>query len=263
MPMAPRVLILDLEISPSLAAVWGIWNVNIPITNITGESEILSCAWKWHGEEECYYTSLRMAGHTDAGRKRMLKEIHAVLSEADVVVGYNTDRFDLKIMNQEFLLNGLDSPAPYKSIDLLKVVKKRFRWTSNKLDYVAQRLGIGKKEEHPGMSMWLTCMNKAIKNTEAYEEAWDNMEQYNVGDVFLTEDLYDKLLPWIPSHPNVNLYTEGSGCPVCGSTHIQSRGKQALKALVYKRYQCMGCSQWLRGSKPLPRDNAERMVQLS
>lgn len=219
----------------------------------------MSWAAKWHGEEECYYSSLRMTGHSPAGTKRMLKEIHTMMNEADVVVGYNQDKFDIKILNKEFLLHGLTPPAPYKSIDLLKVVKRRFRWTSNKLDYIAQRLGLGKKVAHPGMQMWLDCMNK---NSANYTEAWDSMEEYNVGDVYLTEALYDKLLGWIPNHPNRNLYQEGEGCPVCGGTHIQSRGTARLKSLSYKRYQCMTCAQWLRSVKAEPRDNLEdRLIQ--
>lgn len=256
-----RILILDLEISPSLAAVWGLWGQNIPIGNITGESEILSWAAKWHDEEECSYSSLRIAGHTPAGRKKMLREIHAMLDEADVVVGYNTDKFDLKILNKEFLLNGLPPNAPYKSIDLLKVMKRKFRWTSNKLDYVAQRLGLGKKTAHPGMQMWLDCMNKASAN---YESSWDSMETYNVNDVYLTESLYDKVLGWIPNHPNQNLHTEGEVCPVCGGTHIQRRGFARLKSLTYRRFQCMDCKQWLRSVKAEPRANvAAQMVQVA
>lgn len=254
-----RILILDLEISPSLAAVWGLWGQNIPIGNITGESEILSWAAKWHGEEECSYSSLRIAGHTAAGSKRMLKEIHSMMNEADVVVGYNQDKFDLKILNKEFLLHGLPPPSPYKSIDLLKVMKRKFRWTSNKLDYVAQRLGLGKKLSHPGMQMWLDCMNPHSVN---YNESWDAMEAYNCEDVFLTEALYDKVLGWIPNHPNQNLYNEGHGCPVCGSDHIQRRGWAKLKSLTYRRYQCMSCKQWLRAVKAEPRENLdERLVQ--
>lgn len=253
-----KILILDLEISPILAAMWGIWNQNVNLSNITGESEILSWAAKWYGEDECHYSSLRIAGHTEAGKKRMLKEVHKLLDEADVVVTFNGDKFDLKILNQEFLLAGLTPPSPYKSIDLLKVMKRKFRWTSNKLSYILKRLGLGEKTPHEGIEMWLTCMNKGV---EGYHKAWDTMEEYNVNDVFKTEELYDRVLPWIPNHPNRNLYTEGNGCPKCGSNHIQRRGTTTTKAMIYNRYQCMGCGDWLRsakGTNPVPL--SERLV---
>ncbi len=49
-------------------------------------------------------------------------------------------------------------PAPFKEIDLLTVAKGRFRFVSNKLDYVAQQLGLGKKTEHSGHELWVQCM---------------------------------------------------------------------------------------------------------
>lgn len=250
-----------MEISPSLAAVWGLWGQNINPHNILNESEILSWAAKWHEEDDCYYSSLRMVGHTPAGKKRMLKEIHDMLDEAEVVVTFNGDRFDLKILNQEFLMAGMAPPSPFKSVDLLKTMKKKFRFTSNKLSYLLKRFKLTSKVENAGMAMWFACMDK---NHPDYDTMWDNMEEYNVGDVFSTEELHDFLLPWIPNYPNRNLYDGEGVCPKCGHDHVQSRGFHVTKALKYKRYQCMGCGDWLRAGKAEPRDvpQDERMVAI-
>lgn len=260
-----RILILDLEISPTVAPVWSLWNVNVNASNIMGTSHILSWAAKWLDDEKCDYSSLRMVGHTEAGRRRMLKEIYDLLQKADVVVGYNSNSFDLKILNTEFLEQGWTMPSPYKTVDLLKVVKKRFRFTSNKLDYVVQRLGLGKKTEHPGMGMWLTCMNKAIKNTDEYKEAWDTMEHYNVEDVFLTEALYNRVLGWIHNHPNRSAEKNEHCCTTCGSTNLQSRGVSppTTGLLRYRRYQCNDCGKWSRArlSETSPEDR-EYLVAL-
>ena len=97
-----------------------------------GTSHILSWAAKWHGSEECEYSSLRMVGHTPSGQRKMLKEIYELLQDADVVVGYNSNSFDLKILNTEFLEQGWSQPSPYKTVDLLRVVRRKFRFTSNK-----------------------------------------------------------------------------------------------------------------------------------
>lgn len=257
---AIKILILDIEISPSIAAVWGLWGQNIPIGSITGESEVLSWSAKWHGSDECYYSSLRMAGHNPRGKKKMLTEIHKLMEEADTIVGYNTDRFDLKILNKEFLLVGLAPPAPYRSVDLLKVMKKQFRWTSNKLDYVVQQLGLGKKVDHPGMVMWLDCMNKA---SPTYHESWDKMEEYNVGDVFLTEELYDKVIGWVPNHPNHAVYDDAVVCPKCGGNHLQKRGWAYTQQLKYRRYQCKDCGGWARSNKREPLAMEERLTQVN
>ena len=56
--MSSKVLILDIEISPSLAAVWGLWKQNVSLTNLLGESEVLCWAAKWEGEDGTMSTSV-------------------------------------------------------------------------------------------------------------------------------------------------------------------------------------------------------------
>ena len=231
-----RRLLLDIEISPNLAAVWGLWNQNINITNLINDSEVLSWAAMWAGDEEVQYSSL---GMTD--KKSMLKEIYKLLDEADAVVTYNGDRFDLKILQQEFLLQGWTPPTPYKSIDLLKTMKKQFRGTSNKLDYWLKRLGLGQKGDHRGAQLWLDCMNKV-------PGAFEEMEEYNIKDVIVLEALYDRILPWIKGLPNQSVMLEAPVCPACGGKHHQRRGFHITQAGKYQRYQCK-CGFWFRGNK--------------
>lgn len=256
-----KILFLDLEISPTLGALWGLFNQTISIHNIVGDSEILCWSAKWLDKPEAEYSSLHMAGHNAAGKKRMLKAIHKLLDQADVVVTYNGDKFDLKILNQEFLLAGLPPPSPFKSVDLLKVMKRKFRWTSNKLDYVLRRLGLGHKMEHEGISMWLKCMNKG---SEGYHEAWETMEKYNIQDVFKTEELYKRVLGWIPNHPSHGAFAGKFVCPNCGGNHAQSRGFVTSRTRKYRRFRCNDCGHWSRSNKPEPivdGDN-ERLVQI-
>ena len=86
--------------------------------------------------------------------KTMPKGIHGLLNDADAVVHYNGTKFDIPTLNKEFLLHSFNPPSPYKQIDLLRVVRSNFRFPSNKLDYVAQRLNLGKKHEHEGHELW-------------------------------------------------------------------------------------------------------------
>jgi hypothetical protein len=234
-----RTLFLDIEISPTLAAVWGLWNQNINITNITGNSEVLSWAAKWHESDEVEYSSLGMTS-----KKNMLKEVYRLVEEADAVVTYNGDRFDLKILNQEFMMQNWAPPAPFKSVDLLRTMKNRFRGTSNKLDYWLRRLDIGAKVKHRGFQLWLDCMNKV-------EGAFEEMEEYNIGDVVELEKLYDRVRPWIVGHPNMSVYNQDLVCTHCGSKHIQKRGFAHTAAGVYQRFQCNSCGGWSRSNKTL------------
>ena len=171
----------------------------------------------------------------------MLKGIHDLLDMADAVITYNGNKFDLPVLNKEFLLHGFNPPSPYKSIDLLRTVRRNFRFASNKLDHVSQQLGLGKKVEHEGFELWLKCMDKD-------SAAWGRMEKYNIQDVLLLEKLYYKLLPWIKSLPNRNVEEDDHVCPACGSKHLHKSGTRQTVTALYQRYKCSDCGSWSQGT---------------
>ena len=232
-----KILFLDIETSPSTAYVWGLFKENIPLARLIDSSETLCWSAKWAGSYDVEFDSIERTP-----RETMIKRIHSMLEEADVVVHYYGNRFDLPVLNREFLIYGFSPPAPYKSVDLLNTVRSKFKFVSNKLDYVCDRLGLGKKHD-TDFKLWVDCMNND-------PVAWKKMEEYNIQDVLLLEKLYYKLLPWITNHPNVGLYSENTlVCPKCGSTHIHKRGFTYTNAYKHQRYQCMKCNGWFKGGK--------------
>lgn len=180
------------------------------------------------------------------GKKLMVKTAHTLLDQADAVIHFNGQRFDVPHLNREFIEMELSPPSPYSQIDLLKVVKKNFRFPSNKLDYVTKKLGLDHKVSHSGHQLWVKCMAGDF-------QAWEEMKKYNVQDVVITEQLYDRLLPWITSHPSPGLHdeTEGQTCPNCGSDELEKRGKAYTSVSVFQRYVCGSCGKWSRGNKRL------------
>lgn len=233
-----RVLILDIETSPNLAYVWGLRNQFVAINQIEQSSEMLSWAAKWRGSDEVFFGSVH---HN--GKQEMVEGVHEMLEEADVVVTFNGERFDLPILNQEFLFAGMAPPKPYMSVDLYRTVSRRFRTPSNKLAYWLERLGLEGKTETGGFDLWKQCML-------GDEEAWATMIQYNTDDVVRTEQLMEKILPWIPNFP-VEASTNEEGEAVvkcsCGSCRIQRRGyKRTASGLHYRQYACMDCGRWFR-----------------
>lgn len=239
-----RILLLDIETAPNIAYVWGLFKENIPLQRLVSSGYVLCWAAKWLGEDEVFFDSVHKSRE-----KTMLKRIHKLLSEADAVVHYNGSSFDIPTLNKEFLLHGLAPPASYKQIDLLLTARKQFRFTSNKLDYVANVLGVGKKFKHAGFELWVQCMN-------GDEAAWAEMETYNKQDVYLLEKVYEIFLPWIKGHPNVGLY-EGSEehvCPNCGGNHLTKRGFSFTATNQYQRYQCNDCGTWSRSRKNIKTD---------
>lgn len=245
-----KLLILDLETAPNLAHVWQLYDQNISLSQIIEDDYILSWAAKWLGENEIFYASRQKSSS-----KKMLAKMYKLLEEADAVIHYNGKRFDIPWLNREFLLNGWTPPSPYKQIDLYQTVKSTFRFPSNKLDYVASRLGLGSKIKHTGHELWVRCIEKD-------PVAWEMMQEYNIQDVLLTEKVYNKLLPWIKGHPNHSTMAEDSFvCPNCGGTHLQKRGYAHTLSSTYQRFKCLSCGHWSKDTKILNR-NAYKLTSV-
>lgn len=233
-----KILLLDIETAPNVVHVWGLFKQNIAINQIMDSGYVLCYSAKWYNEEKVFYDSV-----FHSGRDKMLTGIHALMDEADAIIHYNGTKFDIPTLNKEFLLAGISPPSPAKQIDLLRTARSQFRFPSNKLDYVAQSLGIVGKTTHKGHGLWIGCMNGS-------PEDWAIMKEYNINDVRILEDVYNKLKPWIKNHANHGLFAElGLVCPNCGGNHYQSRGYAYTHAGKYRRYQCQGCKNWFRSKK--------------
>lgn len=236
-----KLLYLDIETRPILAYVWGIWQQNVGLNQIEEDWSILTWAAKWAGEDEYVYYGTAKGRKND---KRALQELWSMLDEADVVVAHNGERFDVPKINARFLKYGMLPPSPYKQIDTLKVARRQFKLTSNRLDYIAKYLGFEGKMETGGMDLWIRCM-------KGDEDAWDTMLEYNIKDVDILEWVYTTLRPWIPNHPNPAIYDDSdngdaTACPVCGGTHLHYRGFAYTPVGKYQRFVCTDCGKWGR-----------------
>lgn len=233
-----KILLLDIETAPNVAHVWGLYKQNISISQIIDSGYVMCWAAKWLDSDDIFFDSIKKSG-----AKRMLKRIHLLLSKADAVVHYNGARFDIPTLNKEFLLYDLTPPSTYLQVDLLKTARKQFKFPSNKLDYIAQSLKLGRKIKHAGHDLWVRCLAGEAK-------AWQEMEDYNKNDVVLLEAVYKKLLPWITNHPNVALIeAKEDACPNCGSDTLIKRGFTYTGLGKYQRFQCTTCGSWHRSRK--------------
>ena len=239
MKNSKKILVLDIETSPHQAFVWGMWDVNVSINQLISSSTVLCWAAKWVGEKKIHFSSTHKDSH-----KVMIQKIHALVDEAEAIITYNGKRFDMPILNKEFLKHKMHPPAPYKDIDLLQTARSKFKFASNKLDYVAQELGVGQKTVHPGMPLWIDCM-------AGKPSAWKLMKEYNCNDVILTEQVYEKLLGWVVTPFNHNMHSDHGVCPSCGGNHLQKRGYSLVGANSYQRFQCMDCGKWSKGNKAI------------
>jgi len=235
-----KILAWDIELTPMTVYSWSLWPNFIPIQQIEKPQEVMCFGARWYDKNQVMFKSTH-----HHGKQEMLETIHALLDEADAVLSWNGAGFDTKHINREFIENRMTPPSPYAEIDLMKVARKRFKFPSNKLDYVAQTLDVGQKVQHEGFQLWLDCM-------EGSASAWKKMKAYQIQDVNLLIDLYDKLKPWIDNHPNVNTKVKDfENCVACGSPHVIRNGTRILSTGRYARYQCQTCGKWMRAKTAL------------
>ena len=171
---------------------------------------------------------------------------YQLLNEADALVTFNGDHFDIPHLNLLLQMYGFPPAERLQSIDLRKTTK-RAMYAYQSLDWTCQKLGLGNKLRNPGLEMWISCM-------KGDSEAWATMEDYDKQDVRLTDKLYVKQLPWIKQHPNAQL-TDGLdelGCPRCGQAGTLIRqGVRHTKTRSYPRFQCKDCGTWSKGSRSI------------
>lgn len=235
----PKVLVLDIETAPLLGFCWSLWENNIALNQLHSDWHVLSWAAKWLGDspDKIMYMDQRYAKNIEDDKK-ILEEIWKLLDEADVVVTQNGKSFDIKKLNARFVINGMQPPSSFKHIDTKIIAMKYFGFTSNKLEYMTDKLCVKyKKSEHKkfsGFELWKECLNGNL-------EAWKEMEKYNKFDVLSLEELYFIIIPWDNS-VNFNLYTDSTtnSCK-CGSVKFKKNGYWYTAVSKFQRYKCLKC----------------------
>jgi ribosomal protein S27AE len=183
--------------------------------------------------------------------KRIAKELLNVLKQADFVITYNGDKFDLKKINWLFIKYQL-KPVPHcGSIDVMAALKRVSEPTSLALGFIAKELGYDGK---------LETDNELWKDAERGDKkALDYMYEYNAVDVDRTESVYLHVRPYLKSHPNfaefLNYYQQvdktldvgekAHRCPRCLTGVIAeekfTRFRQTPAGFLYKRANCPHC----------------------
>jgi DNA polymerase elongation subunit (family B) len=180
-------LFFDIETSPNIVFSWRVGNkINLTPDNIIEERAIICISYKWEGEDKVY--SLKWDNGDD---KDMLAKFAKIMDSADVVIGQNSDRFDIKWVRARCIYHQIPLSAKFNSLDTLKMAKAGFNFNSNKLDYMGQYLGVGQKI-HTGYDLWKRiCLHND-------KEALQDMITYCEQDVRLLEEVYNKLQDYVP-----------------------------------------------------------------
>ena len=136
-----KILYWDIETSLMPVAVFSLLhNDYIDPSAILQERYVITASWTWNDEGKVHSVSVlddpkryRKNPHDDF---HVIKVLHEVLSEADVIVHHNGDSFDKRYVDTRILINGLPPLPPVASIDTYKTAKAKLYLASNKLDYL-------------------------------------------------------------------------------------------------------------------------------
>lgn len=240
MSKSPKIVLFDIETAPMKVTTWGLYNNFLSIDNIIEDWYIICAAWKTLGSKTVNYASIKKAGSRDD--KGVLKSLRAALSGADVIVGHNSDKFDIKKFNARLIFHGLDPLPPIPTVDTKKEAKKIAAFSSNKLDYLDKFFG-GEGKMHTEYQLWLDIM-------QGDEKALQYMIKYNRDDVNRLENVYLRLRPYMKNHPHVGAI-EGkdrfTSCPNCGGTNLKLNGTRVTAAGIRKQeVQCQDCGHYHR-----------------
>lgn len=251
-----RILIFDIETLPNLCATWGIHKQFITMDDIVEERSLISVHWRWFGEDK---TTNTVSLLDDKARLKksvwddtvVVKKLHELLSEADIIVGHNVKNYDFPMLNGRALFHKLPVLPQPRFIDTLVIAKSRFRLNSNKLDYLAKILGLKVRKLEMRKKDWMEIIyGHFARDMDLIERKLRKFVTYGSRDVDITTEVFLRLNPHaLPQHtPNANVFINDgvARCRVvtCGSDDLKLDGTRSTNAGLYQRYRCKCCGSY-------------------
>jgi len=229
-------LFFDLEVSPDIVLSWRTgYNINITPDNIIQERAIICCCYKWENKGKIH--TIVWDNGCD---KKLVKEFRLVLDQADEVIGHNIDKFDMRWMFGRNLIHGFPPMPDYRTVDTLKLARKKFYLNSNRLDYLGKLL-LGEGKIDAPYSLWKDIL---LVNDQ---KALNKMVRYCKKDVDILQRVWRKLSEYsVPSiHTGVTIGLDRWTCPHCGSEEVAlSKTRVTPKGIVQKQMQCNECHRY-------------------
>lgn len=271
--MKARIVTFDIENFANLLYSWQTKNFRSGWNAIDVEIpwHILCFAYKWYGKKTEVVSLPQFKGYKPMIVRRkngvffrfpddrlLMEAMWKILDEADIVVGWNSVRFDVKKVQARMISLGMKPPSPFKQVDVMAQKKRITMSNSNKLDDTGEEWGTGRKLPNVGWALWMGC-------AEGDEASWRRMQKYNIQDTILTEKNYKVLRPWMPNHPNVNHYSRDiKACSACGKHNtLIKRGWHPAGQRRRQRYHCApnrgGCGKYCSGEL-IPQDPDNKLI---
>lgn len=230
-------LFFDIETSPNIGVFFEAgFKKNIGYESIIKERAIICICYKWEDSKEVHY----LTWDSKQNDKKMLEKFIKVANESDEIVGHNVRKFDMAWVRSRCLFHHIPMLPNYNTIDTLTISRSKFKFNSNKLDYIAKYLGMGKKIK-TDFNLWKDILLHKDK------KSMEKMVKYCKNDVIILEKIYKELSNHIDakSHFGVIFGQDRGSCPECGSDKLRKQRDKILASGVKKIiFQCQTCGKY-------------------
>lgn len=255
----PKILVFDIETAPYTSFTWGLFKQNV--IDVKEEWYMLSFAYGWYDLRTQKIGPVQWVSINQdpkfkpwsADDSSVIDRLWTLFDQAEVVVGQNHERFDMKKGQERMFIHKMLPPSPYATLDTKRIWKQNFSGSAS-LKYMTRKADVAMKQPNRGFEMWKDCMANV-------PQGWAEMEEYNVADVVATAELFTRLIPWI--NPKVSRtvnfglwYLGKFACTNCGNTEdedgFQKRGFHGTGASRYQTYLCKRCGAYPRDYQRVP-----------
>src|SRR3990167_9829654 len=135
----PKILFIDLETLPVKLLSFALGKQYVRNVQLMPRAQlipIITIQYCWNDRKPP--VALIMKPHNT---RIQMKILDRMMEQADIIVGKNSDKFDLMLLNTYRLVHGLPPQHKLPTDDLEQQFRRHFRLLSQTLDYYSEVLG--------------------------------------------------------------------------------------------------------------------------
>lgn len=271
MKQSRRELTYDIETSYLLAYLFGLGKQVVRHGNLVAGASVAHIICITYcindGPVECLTFDINTGSDKD-----LIERFDKIVKSCDVVIGKNSDSFDVRHINTQRLLAGLPAFPDWADVseDLEKQLRKYFWFPSYSLDYVSELLGYGGKRKMESED-WKNILNLVLANkvknfagrligtaaanavchvffNKSYRQVvkdglrcFKKMCEYGKKDTKDTRKILVQIRPYVKPKHTANLDPRIPACIQCGSKDVVRNGTSVIGTVLKQRYKCKDC----------------------
>ena len=238
-------LFWDIETSPNVMFSWRSgYKINLEPHMIINERQVICICWKWEGQKKVYSLSW-----DDGDDVSLIRSFAPVLELADEAVAHNGDNFDIRWYNARHFMHDLPPIPMTRTVDTLKIAKRRFYLNSYRLDYIAQKI-LGRGKIHTNFDLWRDCIELTQPNKEIRDRSVRKMVRYCKRDVAILEQVWKRMSAYETPSTHAAVVETGDPkdrwrCAHCGSENVATNKRRVTaKGMTAWSMKCGDCGRY-------------------